>query len=262
MIRLLSLNEDIEDIRKRLSVKVNAPVYIATAECFCGTLLGKKPGETNYEIISSIDLYLSKWDRGCCVNREDNNFYFDLTISDILHLVYPRKPKEKPEYYKKHSDIIKGLYFEATSNKVFIEKGDKVPEELKAFIHKIRYGHSRSFRDGISFVVSEPFYNPIVKREDWHLSNNMWIYNYKREFKPIQPPGYYSKELSIIDDFNHFGVVFEKEAGSCIVCRGKSGSLKHFCTFKGNSEYIATPINLVCGDCFIKMTEEIKKLLK
>jgi len=260
MIRLLSINEDIEEIRKKLSAKVSAPAYIAAANKL-HNFWGKKPGESNYEKMSSLDLYLSPWNSGYCVNRENDDFYFDLTIASILYLVYPQKPNEKYEYYVDNFDIAK-LRFDSTFNNVFLSEGDKVPEELQLFVQKIRYGNRKKLQDGIRFVVSEPFYNPFVKKEHWHLSDNLWIDAYKKEFRPLHPPGQYPKdEINTIDDFNRFGVIVEKEVGSCVVCRGTSGALKHFCTFRGDHKNNPMPVNMICSDCFFKMAEQVKWLL-
>ena len=232
---------------EELSAAVNRPVFLCAMTHKSGNLY-RLPGATDYSQISALDLALSTYTDGPCVKREKSspgepdNFYFDLSESDVLRVAYPLTEEEAQG--KKEID------FYAVFGKIGLNAGLNTVKSVRVGEGGIIGPHRclnnyiverKNMPKGrfVYFATSEPFLRPQIEK-DWHIG-------YKAEkFSTIQGPGLYSedcKPFTVLYDNNRFGVT-NRDPGECIVCRGLRKEHRHVGVVAG--EYIT---NLVCVAC-------------
>jgi hypothetical protein len=252
--------QSIEEMRQKLMQHHKRPVYIAA----CGYVHGthyKRPGETRYTSMGRLEFFLSLWDdRGLCVKREGDLYYYDLVPAKTLHLVVPVTPADMKNDDKSRflfgCDFFKVIGLPADLNHrdtIFFDRNDRdVPEELERFVvpYRRRAGANEK-RPGIQFVKSVPIDAPLELRKKWHLGIE------GADFRTLQPPGFYSGVDYTIDVGTNLLAIADLNPGPCIACHGESNSRKHL-----GIAYKHGIRNTVCLLCFNKAVPEWEALMK
>ena len=256
MLRILALNESLEQKREQLSVILKKPVYIVAHDS-AGTLSSderyKFPGEDTYRKAGILERNLSSltgW--GHCVKKEDGIRYFDLRPSALLYLAYPvvgiTRSQDDPFT---HIGLTRGYSYHT----ITLSPQTVVPEELKPFVHEYQKHGSKTTHQVIRLQFCyEVLAKPLERREHWHTGSKT------EKFTTIQPPGQYSgAPLDILGEHNNLGFT-NKDPGDCLVCRGASGARQHFGVIVSSGGAYLT--NLVCKDCFGQAAKDIQALLE
>lgn len=249
MFRNLTENENLEEMRSKLSKANKRPVYICSAMYLHGTH-HKRPGSNSYGPLGRLEAYLSKWtDRGICVKRDGDFYYYDLEPSSVLKLVFPVKRSEEKDkdydrprkYFEKAGiSISSGLNCYET---VFLSKDDKVPDELLPYVDLYRIKYGSNPQRGIRFIQSEDVCAPDELRKDWHLGCAT------ERLISLQGPGWYSKDQPeyVFSNGNNVVGITERDPGDCVVCRGEKGFRRHFGVISfGPDGYLN---NIICEGC-------------
>ena len=269
-MRVLSIDEYMEKMRKCLSEKTKRPVLIISSKISNDSdCVYREQNEIDYRKRYSLEMSLAQLtDNGHCVERIDypeliakygtkipaySIRKFDLSQAAKLYFAVPVM-----SFNDFSKDIMKCINVATNSGLTFkLSQNEIVPEELKPFVQEITSPHrsSSKFR-GIQFITSCEFIRPDVLQSKWHLGeveNN--IQTYKGEEIPdtgytrIHAPGKYSstnEQSSSNEEWSQM-IVCKREPGRCIVCHGSSKEKNHF----GPKTF-----GLICKACLPKACRE------
>ena len=255
MIHVLSVNEDLEQIRASIARDKNRPCYVVTSSSVYSepNCVYLKPKATSYEPMTSFEIFMSLWDGyNICTKREGDKRYFDLYPSNIVRIVYPLRSTEVPDLqsFKGY-----GLSGEMSAHTVYLSEQDVVPPELEPFVADYPYGHKRPRvkRKGLRFGMTFSIQKPNEKREQWHLG-------FKTDkLTALQPPGWYAGvPSSVAESYNRL-VICDCDPGPCIVCHGAKGQRQHVGVIAHGPE--AYMSNHICYGCASNAFSEILVLL-
>lgn len=283
-IRILSLHENMEDMRKKLSAETNRPAYVISypvsnsVECRY-----REQHETEYRERGTLELSLARLtDRNLCVRRFDYGESF----------TYSKGLKERiPPHTIRNFDLYPAtsLYFAVPTiheenigqimNLIHLNQGydrllirtstnDIVPDELKLFVQQLKsFSFKKKPHPTISFIISEPFMQPKIVQPEWHLGRFQQNIKYEdieceyTGFVDLHPPGKYSTEefnFRPSEEWNRM-VVCSTKPGSCIVCHGTNNEWNHFGVVDWGGGLRFT--NLICKVCLPKAFKSWMKLI-
>lgn len=245
MFRILTQDENLENLRERLSKNQDRPVYICSGLFRHGTHYAL-PGADKHVSLGNLEAYLSRWtDDGLCVKREGEDYHYNLSPSRILKLVYPLKRSELKARGYGSGDFESIGVESAGRTTVRLSKGETLFPELEQYVEAHKPTRARGIPEGrgITFAVSGDFLAPEELRPDWHLGFST------ETLTSLQGPGRYPTDqypLSFANDNNGVGIS-DRDPGGCVVCRGAKGCRKHFGVIAFAPGAYLT--NLVCEGC-------------
>lgn len=258
MIRLISLNESLEDKRKQLSEHLQRPVYISSKSGTSAFKAGCRYITPDGKYISRLDFFLSCYEIDYMnPDLKQNDKEYKLTESTVVSLLYPLNNKEKVRWDNNPFSLV-GLAYN-TSSVFYINKNDIIPDELKPFVVKYKRPRAAKFVDVIAFACSHMILRPEIRQPRWHLGSDI---EDNIKYTTIHPPGYYNEgenKINYVAGWNHY-CLMEQDPGLCVVCHGSSNERKHI----GILAYGGTwyPTNLICKRCFKPAMEEINSLME
>lgn len=250
-------NQNLENIKEKIQNIIKRPVYICSRE-IAGQedCIFKFPNESQFRKINKLEMYLSQYRMGPCVESEGGFRKFILQPSMIFNIVFPVRGEQK----EKIRDIFKQSNLSSRFPEleiIYLKSIDIVPEELRPFVIEKSYPR-RGMRLAIRFAISEDIVNPQQKKENWHLG---FDFSNKEEKRiSLQAPGYYPlNPISNVEAVNRICVVI-KQPADCICCHGQSGEKKHL-SFMQSSGHSAYPTGDICLKCLPSAMDAWKKIL-
>lgn len=251
-------NQNLENIKEKIQNIIKRPVYICSREIAGqGDCIFKFPNESQFRKTNTLEMYLSQYRMGPCVEREGGFRKFILQPSMIFNIVFPVRDERDEEI----EDIFKQSGLSSRfpkSEHIYLKLTDPIPKELNSFVIEKKYPkHGRGL--AIKFATSEDIVNPQQKKENWHLGFDFS----DKEGKKIslQAPGCYPLDpITTLETINRICIII-KQPKDCICCHGQSGENKHL-SFMQSSGPNAYPVGDVCLKCLPSATAAWEEILK
>lgn len=262
MIQILRPEEKLEDIRLRVAESTQRPVFVVSGAFHQGdSSLYRLPGESRYITVGRLELFMSRMEPGVCVMRRDDTFYFDLSLGDVVRLVYPVFREEHPNSWSNPHFKAAGLTSPLNGGvqTIFLTPDDRVVDPaLKPFVTNYRKVKG-SEALGIKFAVSGAIEAPNVLKAKWHTGIAFEGKSYVAQ--TIQAPGYYQSETSVLysPQAQNRMCLVDTDPGQCVRCGGSSGHRAHLgIVVSGNPSW---PDGMVCRGCYPEVSREWGVLL-
>jgi hypothetical protein len=276
---VLHPDETLEAFQKALEgvVPAGRPVLVAGANRPCGNkdtkLLYRLKG---VEVpLSTIGLFLSQWRwrtnpdcpppnvwKTTPEERAQFTYELDLLPAKYLKFLVPALPGDLETFGRSVTEPTRAwpvsapLWFQDAGvpgdiNGHHTLEVETSPEDLEEFPELSPYLQAwrkqgdppwRADRQGVRFWRSCPVENPLILQEGWFLDAHSVDGD---AVATLCPPGQYHGDPHLsLEEFNQMCLV-QRAAGSCVVCRGRSGCEDHIANM-GSARHR----NLVCKPCF------------
>ena len=269
-IRILSIDENMEDMRKRLSKETSHPAFIISRHIIDDSdCRYREQHEDEYRKRSTLEMSLAQLRSSDCVGRVDYPEYtdkcgniiprhsirkFELSLSNTLYFAVPVINSNDLE-----KDFMKciGIGMDNGVSSIRLSQNEVVCDELKPFVQEIKtaFGPNKKYT-GIRFFISHEFMRPNIYQSKWHLGDIQPNYQFSKneevpntEYTRIHAPGRYSSafERSSTDEVWSQMIVCKRKPGPCVVCHGSSKEENHF----GPKTF-----GLICKACLPKACRE------
>lgn len=259
-MRILGIEEDLEQKRAALSAHLRRPVLVTSAFYASFPARFRTPSEDTYHRWTALDLFGSTWwDQGRCVGMDGHERLYDLVSSPTVQLAYPIAPKEVLDHDATFAMV--GLRKNLNERRTIRATADEAQSEKWApWIRESITTVKRTHTPGVAFLVSEDIGSPHTTRHEWHRVN-VSREGFRPAFDVLQPPGQYPYAFApgVLHEWNRMALQ-ERDPGPCVVCHGARGERRHLGTLVAGPEG-AWVSNLICRACFYTAAKEWLRFL-